>query len=133
MEFPTLVGKSIAKLAPADPPGPCAFAFSDGSHILVECDWRIVHSGRVALAAKDHRQLFGRQEPLDVGREGAALLAGKAVTRASLRDTGDLVVEFEGDIRLETFTDSCGYESCTIDLVDGSKVVVTGGGAIVAF
>ena len=104
----------------------------DGSHILVECDWRIVHSGRVALAAKDHRQLFGRQEPLDVGREVRLTRRQDGHSGITARH-GDLVVEFEGDIRLETFTDSCGYESCTIDLVDGSKVVVTGGGAIVAF
>jgi len=133
MELPLLAGKSIATLDPAEPPGPCAIGFSDGSHILVGCDWRIVHSGRVALAAKDHRQLFGRQDPVDAGREALVLLAGKKVTRASLSDTGDFVVEFEDAIRLETFTNSSGYESCTIDLADGSKFVVVGGGGIVEF
>ena len=133
MELPLLTGQSIVWVNPEEPPGPCGFGFSDGSQILVECDWRLVHNGRVALAAQDHQQLFGRQEPVDAGRETMALLADKRVIRASLSETGDLVVEFDHAIELQTFTNSCGYESCTIAFANGTKLVVTGGGAIAEF
>jgi len=85
------------------------------------------------LGAKDHRQLFGRQEPVDAAHEALALLAGKKVTRASFDQTGDLVLELEGSIWVETFTNSSGYESCTIKLSGGAEYVVVGGGRIEEF
>ena len=133
MELPLLAGHTVVWVNPAEPPGPCGFGFSDGSQILVECDWRIVSNGRVALAAQDHQQPFGLGEPIDVAREAMALLAGKPVTRASLSNTGDLVLEFDDAIQLQTFTNSSGYESCTLAFANGNKLVVTGGGAIVEF
>jgi Family of unknown function (DUF6188) len=133
MELPLLTGKTIVAVDAAESPGPCSFHFSDGSYVHVECDWRIVHDGQVALAAKDHRQLFGRQESVDATREATTLLAGKKVTRACLSQTGDLVVEFEGATRLETFTNSSGYESGSIRLADGRRYVVVGGGDVVEF
>ena len=133
MDLPLLVGHTVVWVNLAEPSNACCFGLSDGSQILVECDWRILHRSRVALAAQDHQQEFGRRKPIHVAREAMALLAGKPVARASLSASGDLVLEFDDAIQLQTFTNSCGYESCTIDHANGKKLVVTGGGEVVEF
>jgi hypothetical protein len=133
MEIPELRGRAFTALDALAAPGQWLFRFGEESSVNVECDWRIVSKGRVVLAAKDHRQLFGRQELVDVAREATALLGGKKVARASLDQTGDLLLELEDSTQLETFTDSSGYESCTIRLADGRQFIVLGGGEVAKF
>ena len=96
--------------------------------------WRVVKDGRVAVAADDHAQLFGLREPVDAVDRVQALISGRVVVKASLAsETGDLRVEFDNGGRLETFTDSCGYETATIQLGKDRQIVVLGGGSIAEF
>ena len=133
MELPEMRGRALTAVDASATPDQWLFQFGDGCFINVECDWRIVSTGRVVLAPKDHQQLFGREEPVDAVKVIMSLLGGKNVTRASLGRAGDLVLEFDGTITLETFTDSSGYESCTIGLGNGKQLVVVGGGEVVEF
>ncbi len=112
--------------------GQWGFGFGDDCGLNLVCAWRIVTEDRVALAAQDHHQLFGLKEPVDGIAEAMRLLGNKRVVRASLSRYGDLLVEFEGGYRLETFTDSCGYESGTISF-GGRQLIVMGGGEVAEF
>ena len=133
MDLPELKGRAITTLDASAAPPLWIFVLERGCSINVGCPWRVVRDGRVALAAQDHEQLFGRQEPVDVVKETLSLLDGKKVVRASIGHAGDLAVEFEGGTRIETFTDSCGYESLTVRLSDGKQWIVVGGGKVVEF
>jgi hypothetical protein len=106
------------------------FRLSGGARIAVGCEWRLVHDGRIVLAGGDHHQLFGLQEPVDAVVATERLLKSRQIISASLGEVGDLTLLFDGGPRLETFTDSMGYESCTIHLDDGREPIVVGGGAV---
>ncbi len=104
------------------------FAFSGRSSLRVECPWRIVVNGAVAVTGKDHAQLFGREAPVDSCAESLRLLEKTVVKKAEVAvGSGDLVVIFENGARLELFTDSCGYESWHLCSPDGELVALGGG------
>ena len=87
------------------------FVFDEGWSLTVECPWRIVAGGRIAVAHSDHEQWFGLPEPVDVPSKAMSLLSGQVVRGASIRpETSDLFLEFNGANRLELLNDSSGYE-----------------------
>jgi hypothetical protein len=113
---------------------PRNFSFEFGPGVLgVDCLWRLVAGGRVALTSQDHGQQFGRPAPVDAYAESASLLRGRRVTAARLReDTADLVLEFDGGVLLEVVTDSSGYEPWNFT-APGTHLVATSGGGIAHF
>jgi hypothetical protein len=133
MNIRELEGRVIEAVDGSAAPHTWVFRFVDASFISIGCDWRIVVDGSVAVACGDHQQLFGRQAPLDAVREASQLLKGKAVVAASLSEVGDVLLRFAGGVRLETFTNSCGYESCTIGVAGRTQLVIVGGGRVVEF
>jgi hypothetical protein len=130
MNIPELDGRLVETVDGSGAPGHWIFRFDNDSFISIGCDWRIVVDGRVKVAGGDHQQVFGRKEPLDAVKEATNLLGGRAILAASVGEVGDLLVTFEGGARLETFTDSCGYESCTVRVDGGKQIVVLGGGGV---
>ena len=42
-----------------------AFVFDKGCSLTVECPWRIIANGRIAVAHNDHHQKFGHSQPID--------------------------------------------------------------------
>jgi hypothetical protein len=133
MDVVELTGRVVEEIDGTAAPGSWIFRFGQGYVLSVGCTWRIVAEERVVLAGDDHQQLFGLKEPLDAVAEATRYLRGKPVTGASIDTTGDLTLTFEGGTRLETFTDSCGYQSCSIHLGPDRQLVVVGGGAVVEF
>src|SRR5262249_11473276 len=113
---------------------PANFSFEFGSVVLaVDCLWRLVGPGRLLLTSLDHRQQFGRPAPVDAYAEALALLRGHRVTAARLREeTDDLILEFEGGLRLEVLADSAGYEPWNLT-APGVWLVARGGGGVVDF
>jgi Family of unknown function (DUF6188) len=114
-------------------PGNFTFELS-GGRAAIDCAWRIVRGGRVALSHSDHGQRFGHQENVDASREAAALLSGRAVIGGRI-DTalGDVVLEFEGGVRLEVFNDAGGYEGWTMTGPDGTTLLAASGGEVSSF
>ena len=106
-----------------------AFLFEDNCSVWV-CEWRIVQGGRIVWAAGDHGQRFGWSEPLDGVAKVTELIVGRKVVKATLGRLGDIEILFDNEARLQSFTNSCGYESASIKLPGGLTVLVLGGGTV---
>jgi len=108
-----------------------SFIFGPEASIGVECLWRIVEHGRVVLTGEDHSQQFGLSTPIDAATKGTELLANRQITTAQLREaTADIVIEFNGDLRLEIIQTSSGYESWQMRDPSGVSFFAQGGGQI---
>jgi hypothetical protein len=113
-------------------PGHSIFEFGDGS-LDVECLWRIIVDGRIALTSRDHGQQFGLPAPVDAHAEAASLLQGRRVVAVRLQETSaDLTLEFEGGLRLEVISESSGYEPWNFH-APGVHLVGLGGGGVADF
>ncbi len=107
------------------------FSLGDDVHFNVASPWRIVRSGCVKLGHCDHQQQFGLPQPVDAEVEATQLLAGRRVLRATLIEhTADVVIDFEGGIRLDVFNNSSGYEGWQLSGGNGRLVVGMGGGEV---
>ena len=113
--------------------GNFTFEFT-GGRAAVDCAWRIVRDGHLALAHRDHGQQFGLPAPVDAAREATALLAGRPICAGRI-DTvlGDVVLEFEGGVRLDVFNDSSGYEGWNMSGPNGTSLVAGSGGEVSSY
>jgi hypothetical protein len=113
------------------------FGFGDVGGLNVQCPWRIVAQGSIALAGTDDGQKFGLPEPLDGEARARELLLGKQVTAVRIEPvSADLRVVFGDEATLELFNNSAGYEGWNAVAVrDGKQlnVIAQGGGAIATF
>ncbi len=113
-------------------PGNCTFQFGAAT-LAVDCLWRVIADGKVALTSRDHGRQFGLPAPVDVYAEAVTLLQGRQVVDVRLAESSaDLVLEFEGGRRLEIFTDSSGYEPWNLH-APGVHLVALGGGGVADF
>lgn len=99
-----------------------SFRFGDDCTLSVECPWRCVTNSLIVVSSGDHEQTYGLSEPVNAELIASSLLSGKTIIRANGASTGDLTVDFEGDVRLEVFNDSSGYESWMVSTSDVSVV-----------
>jgi len=113
------------------------FSFGDGARFIVEAPWRIVTEVGVAHAGADDGQTFGPSPPVDGEARSNALIKGRRVRALEIdRTTADLCVHFDGDVRLDVFNNSSGYESWRAQFDRGDEavdLVGLGGGAIAFF
>ena len=130
-ELPWLEGRTVGSVRHDESSETWVFDFGDSHLLHIPSPWRITDSNRVALGHLDHRQQFGLAEPLDGQRVALELLKNRPVVYAVILDgTGDLHLDFEQNIRLEVFNDSCGYEGWTLSSPDGRLLVALGGGEV---
>jgi hypothetical protein len=105
------------------------FFFSPELSIGIECPWRLIKDGHVAIGSEDHLQKYGLPAPIDAVQVTTDLLASQLITRVEIRDgTTDLLIDLTGDLRFEAVPISCGYESWNIFGPSGFQVVAQGGG-----
>ena len=110
------------------------FSFGDSLGVSVECPWRLIHQGGIAVSGDDHRQQFGLPAPIDAAVRATSLLTGALVRRVEVRDgTADLYFDFDGDWRLEIIPFSSGYESWKVSAPLGKSIVAQGGGQLSAW
>lgn len=103
-----------------------SFQFSSCS-LGVECSWRLIADGRIALTDGDDGHQFGMPAPVDVEIETARRLVGQRVTHAVVASqTADLTISFGDDLRLEVVSNSSGYESWQLN-IPGCVIVANGG------
>jgi hypothetical protein len=101
----------------------------EAAGLNVQCPWRIVSNDGVVLGGSDHEQKFGLPQPVDVTVEALRVLSGKTVESARIDEkTADLCITFAGDIRIDVFNDSSGYEGWTFADQRGTWLVAQGGG-----
>jgi hypothetical protein len=123
-----MLGRRIVSVDFAEP---CQwrFLFEPNLSIGVECPWRLLKDGRVAISSEDHLQRYGLPAPLDAAAVATDLLASHLITRVEIRDgTADLLVELTGGLRFEAIPISTGYESWNVFGPSGFQVVAQGGG-----
>jgi hypothetical protein len=106
------------------------FRFGDGEATLnLECPWRLLLNGAIALGDDDDGQQFGLPAPLDGVKEAEKLLSASQVSLVEIREgCGDLSLTFQNGVRLEAFNGSSGYEGWTCSGKIGVTVVAQGGG-----
>jgi hypothetical protein len=105
------------------------FFFDPELSIGIECPWRLLKDGRVAISSEDHLQQYGLPAPIDAVEVTKRLLASQLITRVEIRDgTADLLIELTGDLRFEAIPISRGYESWNVFGPSGFQVVAQGGG-----
>jgi hypothetical protein len=109
------------------------FEFEGVATLGIECPWRIVTSQRVEIADTDDKQWFGLPEPVDATAQAQKLLITPVVKVFVDAVTADLWVEFEGNIRLETWTNSSGYEPWNCCTKTGLCLYAQGGGNVTIF
>jgi len=68
----------------------------------------------------------GLPNPVDVVSDLMSVVKGRTVERTLVSEHGDLRLEVAGGMRLETFTESGGYESWTLSTPDGPPIVARG-------
>jgi hypothetical protein len=128
-DFSWMVGRHVE--VSFSEPSMWFFAFGDSFGISVECPWRLIHKGGIAVSSEDHRQQFGLPAPIDAVARAALLLADAMVWRVEVREgTADLIIDFDGDRRLEIIPFSSGYESWQVSAPTGKSIVAQGGGQL---
>jgi hypothetical protein len=125
----SLKGASLHDLQqPAE--GVWQFGF-ERAGLTIECPWRIVIGGCVVLASSDHGQKFGLPAPVDLILATLEKLKGLTIEAADIdRETADLCLKFSGDVRIDTFNDSSGYEGWNYADRLGVMLVAMGGGKL---
>ncbi|HEY6413014.1 MAG TPA: hypothetical protein VIX42_04975 [Edaphobacter sp.] len=93
--------------------------FANGTKLRAEY-WRLINDGKAGRSSFDHQQRYGLPAPIDAIRELQEHIQGKLVTDAQLdRETGDLVFQFGGNIKLQVFNFT-GYEVWEINFPNSS-------------
>ena len=107
------------------------FNLGDSLCIGVECPWRLLRGGAIAVSNEDHLQQYGLPAPIDAAERATSLLAGFVIQRVEIREgTSDLLVDFEGDCPLEIIPFSSGYENWQVSMPSGKSIFAQGGGNI---
>jgi hypothetical protein len=106
-----------------------SFDFEGRFGLNAHCPWRIVNEHGIALGSEDDAQKFGLPAPLNGAKVAMELLTLKPLKKLVITDkTGDLLLEFESEVRLEVFNNSSGYEGRNCGTPSGLEVIGMGGG-----
>lgn len=128
-DFSWMVGRTLTVQFSA--PNSWWFSFEESVGISVECPWRLIEDGCISVSGDDHGQQFGLPAPIDASAAATDRLADSPVTGVEVRSgTADLLLSFEGEVRLEIIPFSSGYESWQVVGPDGKCVVAQGGGQL---
>ena len=93
--------------------------FSGGTTLRIDY-WRIIRKGRERISSFDHEQQYGLPVPIDAIEELRKELDDNIVLEAHLdAETGDLLFQFTGDIKLQIFGFT-SYEVWEINFPDGT-------------
>lgn len=99
-----------------------------GAELKIECPWRILAAGRIAVTDYDHGKQFGLPRPVDAALEARERLGQRSVQSVHLGpESGDLTLDFGDGVRLEVWNSSSGHEAWTAHGPDGELIVATGG------
>jgi hypothetical protein len=131
-DFSWMIGRQ-AKVSFSEPAS-WFIMLGDSPSIRADCPWRLIHAGTIAVSGEDHLQQFGLPAPIDAAERATSVLTGLAVQRVEVREgTADLLIDFDGDCRLEIIPFSSGYESWQVFTPSGKNVVAQGGGQLSAW
>ena len=125
-----MVGRTIKSVV-LNEPTEWAFSFEPGVGVGVECPWRLLKDGSIAVSSEDHLQQYGLPAPINAGATALSLVAKQRVTGAEVRSgTADLILKFENGMALEVIPFSSGYESWGVTTPSGFYIFAQGGGQL---
>jgi hypothetical protein len=109
------------------------FVFGEQGAVHTESAWRLICKDRVSVTSEDHGHQFGLPAPVDAGKVVFDAIDGEKITNVQLDHlTGDLSIDFGGDLRLQFITLSGGFEGWR--LVHGpQQIICLGGGGLAVF
>jgi hypothetical protein len=126
----SLKGSAVESVPNLEVEGQWHFGFTSG-WLMVGCVWRVVNGGRIVLGSEDHRQQFGLPAPVDAVSRILELLADKTVDSLQIDGlTSDLTIRFTGDVRIDIFNNSSGYEGWNYHGRNGLELIAQGGGRL---
>ena len=133
LDLSWLVGQQIEGVTWSDPL-PWLFSFSGGARLTVECPWRIIADGRIAVTSEDHAQQYGLPAPIDSAAVATEQLATRPVSDVRLAaDTLDLLITVAGGAMLQITPFSRGYEAWQITSAGRRQIVAGGGGRVATY
>ncbi len=111
-----------------------AFDFGDGVGMAVSVPWRIVTARGIALTDANDGQKFGLPAPVDAELTANELIQGRRVISFDVEiRTADVRIALEGDVALQLFNNSSGYEGWQATFADDGRTITAiglGGGDI---
>jgi hypothetical protein len=109
------------------------FNFTGDVLVSTESSWRLIDKDHIVVTSDDHGQQFGLPVPVDAVSRTLSCTVNRNVEAATISPlSGDLIIEFHGQVQLQFLQMSCGYESWHL-YFKGSETHCTGGGTIVHF
>jgi hypothetical protein len=109
------------------------FVFAHDVSVITESPWRLISDERIVVTSEDDGHQFGLLTPVDAAERVLSAVAGRTVEAASISEfSGDLSIEFSGQVHLQLLQMSCGYESWRLHF-RGSETICMGGGEIAHF
>jgi len=109
-----------------------SFVFGSFATLTIEGPWRVRSAEAVVLSSLDHEQKFGLPEPVDIQLGAQQKVSGRIVRAIFANDgEGDLTVDLDGDLVLEAFNLSTGYEAWQISKPQKAGLISMGGGKLV--
>ena len=107
------------------------FNFSDDVFVRISTPWRIINNEQILQTSGDEGQIYGLPQPVNVSKNVMNILKDKKITGfANDTITADLTFEFEGNLKIQTFGDSAGYEPWKMYFKNGLEYVAQGSGKI---
>ena len=93
--------------------------FSNGAELRAVY-WRVIVDGQHRLSSFDHLQIYGLPARIDARQELRRILTAQSISEARWdRETGDLIFDFTGNIKLQVLNFT-GYEIWEITFPDGT-------------
>ena len=109
---------------------PCVVKLSGGYRVQIECIWRLLSNGDLALTSEDNGQRFGHKNPIDAISELSKHLVGCSLSTVEVAPgTADLILGF-GQHTLQAISNSSGYEAWQVEGPQNIVAVGQGGGNV---
>jgi hypothetical protein len=109
---------------------PCVVTLSGGYRIQIECIWRLLANGNLALTSEDNGQRFGHKNPVDAISELSKHLVGSSLNSVDVTPgTADLNLDF-GEYTLQAISNSSEYEAWQVEGPQNVVAVGQGGGSV---
>jgi hypothetical protein len=130
VDLPWMRGRSLLEVAWSNPL-PWVFSFDDGTHLTVECPWRILKNSGIAISSEDHLQKYGLPAPIDAIADARELLVGATVIDLALAKSSlDLYFTFPNELVLQVIPFFRGYECWQISTPGRSRLIGSPGGGV---
>lgn len=109
------------------------FSFSDNVTVQAETFWRVIDGNKIIYTSEDHHQKSGLSQPIDLTKAVLEIFKNIHLKRIEVQDgTGDLILNFSDQLKIEIYITSSGYESYSFWIED-KRYIGLGGGKTAIF